>query len=148
VRFRATLLQHGRTATGIVVPAAVVEALGHGRRPPVRVTIGSHTWRSTVAVYGGEYLLGVSAANRAAAGIAAGDEIEIELTADTAPRTIEVPPDLAAALDADPAARAAFDALAYSHQRRHVEAIDQAKTAETRARRIARAVAMVTERSD
>lgn len=143
MRFHATLELNGRTATGIRVPADVVAALGSGKRPAVHVTIGAHSWRSTIAVYGGEYLLGVSAANRAAAGIAAGDEVDVDVTLDEAPRTIEVPPDLAAALAADPAARAAFDALSYSKQRWYVEPLAEAKTPETRARRIAKVITML-----
>ena len=72
-RFRATLQSFGKTATGFVVPAGVVTKLDHGKRPPVRVTIGSHTYRNTVAVMGGQFLIGVSAENRTKAGVKAGD---------------------------------------------------------------------------
>lgn len=98
VNFRATLQLHGKTATGIEVPPEVVAALGSTKKPPVVVTIAAHSYRSTVASMGGVYLVGVSAENRAAAGVAAGDEIEVELQPDTTPREIEVPADLAAAL--------------------------------------------------
>ncbi|GGM86563.1 hypothetical protein GCM10011609_23850 [Lentzea pudingi] len=132
---------NGKTATGLRVPADVVEALGQGRKPKVLVTIGAHTYRSTVAVYGGDFMLPLSAANREAAGVAAGDTVEVALEPDLAERTVEVPEDLAAALDANPAARAAFTALSYSNQRQRTEAVAAAKQAETRARRIAKIVA-------
>jgi hypothetical protein len=140
MRFRTTVELGGRTATGLEVPAAVVEALGAGRRPPVRVTIGGHTYRSTVAVMGGRYLLPLSAENRTAAGVAAGDEVEVAVELDTEPREVPVPADLTAALAGDDGARAAFERLSYSHRRRHVLAIEEAKTPETRMRRIARTV--------
>jgi hypothetical protein len=136
MRFRATLLLAGRTATGMKVPAEVVESFGRGKKPQVLVTINGYTYRSTVAVYGGEYLLPVSAEVRAGAGVAAGDALDVDLELDTAPRTVEVPADLAAALAADPAAKARFDGLSYSNQRQHVLALDGAKTAGTRQRRL------------
>jgi len=139
--FRTTLLTNGKTATGIEVPPEVVEALGAGKRPAVTVTInGGHSYRSTVAVMGGKYLLPVSAENRTAAGLTAGDEIDVELVLDEAPREVEVPDDLTAALDAEPAARAFFDGLSYSNRRRLVLAIEGAKAEETRRRRIAKTV--------
>jgi hypothetical protein len=140
MRFRTTVELGGRTATGLEVPDAVVEALGAGRRPPVRVTIGGHTYRSTVAVMGGRYLLPLSAENRTAAGVAAGDEVEVAVELDTEPREVPVPADLTAALAGDDGARAAFERLSYSHRRRHVLAIEEAKTPETRMRRIAKTV--------
>ena len=140
MRFRTTIDLNGTTATGMRIPPEIVEALGSGKRPPVRVTINGYTYRSTVAVMGGESLIGVSAANRAGAGVAAGDEVDVDLELDTAPREVEVPADLAKALKATPAAKKAFDALSYSNKRRYVLAIDAAKTAETRVRRIAKTV--------
>ena len=101
-RFRATLRLEGKTATGFQVPPEVVEALGGGKRPPVVVHLGSYTYRNTIAPYGDVYMIGVSAEHRAASGYQAGDEVDVELELDTAPREVEVPPDLAAALDADP----------------------------------------------
>ena len=142
--FRTTLELGGKTATGIAVPDEVVEALGSGRRPAVTVTLnGAYTYRSTVAVMGGRYLLPVAAEHREAAGLAAGDELDVELALDTAPREVTVPPDLAEALAADPAARAAFERLSYSHKRQHVLAIEGAKAAETRARRVAKCLEML-----
>jgi hypothetical protein len=137
VKFRTTLLLSGRTATGVRVPDDVVTALGAGRRPAVTVTLnGGYTYRSTVAVMGGDYMLPVSAEVRAGAGVAAGDELDVDLELDTAPRAVDVPADLRAALDADPAAAAAFAALAYSKQRAHVLSVEGAKTADTRLRRV------------
>lgn len=144
VNFRATLQLHGKTATGIEVPPEVVAALGSTKKPPVVVTIAGHRYRSTVASMGGVYLVGVSAENRAAAGVAAGDEIEVELQPDTAPREIEVPADLAAALAGDDPARARFEGLSYSAKRGLVDPIRQAKTPETRQRRIDKALTALT----
>jgi hypothetical protein len=144
VRFRTTVELGGKTATGFEVPAQVVADFDSGKRPAVRVTIGRHTYRSTVAVMGGRFLLPLSAENRAAAGVAAGDEVEVSLELDTAPREVEVPADLASALQENAAARKAFEKLSYSHKRRHVLAIEDAKKPETRRRRIEKAVEMLT----
>jgi hypothetical protein len=140
MRFRSTVELGGRTATGIPVPDDVVAALGAGRRPAVRVTVGGHTYRSTVAARGGRFLVPLSAENREGAGVAAGDEVEVDLELDTEPREVAVPPDLAAALDAEPAARSAFDRLAYSHRQRWVLSVEEAKSEATRQRRVAKAV--------
>jgi hypothetical protein len=145
MKFTTTIILGGKTATGFPVPDEVVEALGSGKRPAVTVRIGSHTYRSTVAVMDGVFMLPLSAENREAAGVAAGDEVEVEVGLDTAPRVMEVPDDLAAALDADPAARRTFDGLSYSLQRYHVEQVTGAKTDETRQRRIAKSVATLRE---
>lgn len=143
MRFTGTVELGGKTATGIEVPPEVVTSLGAGKRPAVNVTVNGHTYRSTIASMGGRYLLPLSAENRAAAHAQAGDEVDVDVELDTAPRTVEVPGDFLAALDADPAARERFDALAYSHRRRHVLAIDEAKAPETRQRRIAKAIEML-----
>ena len=135
----------GKNATGLEVPAEVVDALGAGKKPPVVVTVGGHSYRSTVAVMGGRYLLPLSAENRAAAGVAAGDDVEVDVELDTAPREVVVPADLAAALDGDATARAAFDALSDSNRRRHVMAIEDAKTPETRQRRVAKTLDALRE---
>jgi hypothetical protein len=140
MRFRATLETEGKTATGINVPAEVVDALGGGRRPRVTVTINGHTYRSSVAVLGGRYMLGVSAENRAAARVEGGQDVDVELELDTAPREVTVPPDFASALAAEPAAQATFDGLSYSNRSWHVLQIGGAKTDETRQRRIAKSV--------
>lgn len=143
MRFRAVLALHGKTATGISVPAEVVEALG-GKRVAVSVTLnGGYTYRSTVAPMRGEYLLPVSAENRTGAGLTAGDEVEVDLEPDTAPREVEVPADLAAALAAAPDAKAFFDGLSNSNKRAYTSWVESAKKADTRERRVAEAVALL-----
>ena len=140
MKFRSTLELGGKTATGLEVPAKIVEGLGAGKRPPVRVTIKSHTYRSTVAPMGGKFYLPVSAENREAAGIAAGDRLEVSVELDTAPREVVEPPDFKEALDGSKRARKAFDSLSYTNKKQHVLSIEGAKTAETRERRIAKAL--------
>ncbi|AOX46445.1 YdeI/OmpD-associated family protein [Microbacterium sp. BH-3-3-3] len=134
MRFETTLSQIGNN-TGIEVPPEVVEALGGGRRAAVVVDVNGYVYPSTLAVMGGRQLIPFSADKRAATGLSGGDPIVVELRLDTAPRTVEVPDDLAAALDAA-GARAAFDALAPSARKAHVANVEGAKTADTRARRI------------
>ncbi|MCC6803529.1 MAG: DUF1905 domain-containing protein [Anaerolineae bacterium] len=124
-------------ATGIPVPAEAVAALGSHKRPPVKVTIGGYTYRSTVAVMDGNFMLPLSAENRDAAGVKAGDQIEVTLELDTEPRTVTVPDDLAAALAAQPGATEAFDALAPSMRKEYVRQVESAKAQATRERRIA-----------
>jgi hypothetical protein len=145
MRFRATLELHGRTATGFPVPDDVVAALGAGKRPPVRVTINGHTYRSTVASMGGRYMIGVSAQHREGARVAAGDEIDVDLELDTAPREVSVPDDLGAALAEAPDAQRFFEGLSYTKKQWFVQWIEQAKKAETRQRRVAEAVTMLRE---
>jgi hypothetical protein len=139
VRFSAVVEPAGN-ATGVEVPAAVVDALGSGRRPKVVITIGGHTWRSRVASMGGRFIVGISAANRAASGISEGDVTEVDLQLDDEPRVVAEPPDLAAALDQAPRARAAFDLLPYGLKNKDVRDIEGAKSPETRQRRIAKLV--------
>jgi hypothetical protein len=136
--FRTTLLQNGNNV-GIDVPEGVVLGFGAGKRVPVQVTVNGHTWSSTVAVMGGKYLVGVPKAHREAAGVAGGETHEVTLEHDTSERTVDVPADLAAAL-AEGGMRDRFDALAYSHRKEHVRAIEDAKSAATRERRIAKAI--------
>lgn len=130
---------------GFEIPPEIVDALGAGKRPPVRVTINGYTYRNTVAVLQGRYMIGVSGEHRGPAGVSAGDEVDVELELDTAPREITVPPDFAAALDAEPAARRTFDALSYSNKSWHTLQIQGAKAPETRARRIERSIASLAE---
>jgi predicted thioesterase len=141
MRFRTTLLQGGKTATGIEVSAEAVAALGSGKRPPVRITINGYTYRSTVAVMGGKFMVGVSADVRRAAGVAGGDEVDIELELDTAAREVAVPPELGTALDRNPDAKRAFAALSNSKKQRHTLPIEKAKTAETKQRNVDKAIA-------
>ena len=142
-RFEAVLEDN---APGVVfeLPFDPKEELGQARAP-VRVTIGGFTFRTTVAVYGGRALIGVNRANREAAGVAAGDRVTVELELDAAPREVELPSDLAAALDAEPRLRAFFDGLSFTHRREYAEWVTDAKREETRRRRVARAVEMLRD---
>ncbi|MDO9406946.1 YdeI/OmpD-associated family protein [Patulibacter sp.] len=139
VRFRSTIVSGGGATTGVLVPPQVVEELGGGRQPLVAITVGSHSYRGMIATRGGRSLVSLSAENRELAGVGAGDEVDVTLALDTAPRTVEVPDDLASALEALPGARAFFDGLTASQQKGFVTTIEQAKAAETRARRVAKA---------
>ena len=142
-RFRTTLWQaEGMNATGIEIPASIVEGFGAGRMPKVTVTINGYTYRNTVAVMGDKYMVGVAAVHREKANVKAGDRIDVTLELDTAPREVDVPKDLAAALKKAGLTKT-FDALAFSHRKEHVRAIEEARAPETRARRIDKAVAMV-----
>ena len=143
MRFRATIQLGGKTATGIEVPPEIVASLGPSKRPPVLVTINGYSYRSTVAPLGGVFMLAVSAEVREHAGVAAGAEVDIDIERDTEPREVAVPPDFATALDGDADARRFFDGLSYSNKRRFVLSIEDAKTAETRQKRIVKAVAML-----
>lgn len=145
MRFRSTILQNGKTALGFQVPPEVVEALGAGKRPPVKVTINGYTYRNTVAVMGGAYMIGVSSEHRGPAGVTGGEDVDIDLELDTAPREIAVPPELAAALDADPAAKATFERLSYSNKSWHTLQVTGTSNPETRARRIEKSVAALRE---
>ncbi|MGH6966866.1 MAG: YdeI/OmpD-associated family protein [Phenylobacterium sp.] len=141
VTFHTTIMTGAGTTAGIVVPEKTVAALGAGKKPAVKVTLNGFTYRSSIASMGGKFMIGVSNAVRAESGLKGGDTVEVVLELDTEPRVIDVPPDLAAALAAEPAAQAFFDKLSYSNKRRHVEPIADAKTPETRARRIEKSVA-------
>lgn len=143
-KFETTLTASGNN-TGIVVPDSVIEQLAAGRRPPVLVDVNGYEYRSTVAVMGGQYLVGVSAAVRAATGLKGGDPIRVSLTVADSPRVVDVPADFSAALEADEAARQFFDSLSNSLQRYHVDNVNAAKTPETRERRISKAVTLFLE---
>ena len=135
----AVLQEEGMNATGIQVPAAVISAFDSGKRPKVKVTFNGTTYRSTIAAYGDVFMLPLSKEHRDAAGVKAGDEVEVTLELDTEPRTVEVPDDLAMAL-AEGGVTAVFDALAPSKQKEHVRQVTSAKAEETRQRRIAKIV--------
>ncbi len=139
-KFSAKVIPSGN-ATAVEVPASVLAALDAGARPPVTITINGHKWRSRIAAMRGMSLLGISAANRAASGIAEGEIVQVLLELDAEPRTVPEPEDLAAALTASTRARAAFDRLPFGLKRKHVAAIEEAKSSETRQRRIAKLVA-------
>ncbi|NUT34748.1 MAG: DUF1905 domain-containing protein [Hamadaea sp.] len=126
---------------GLEIPSEVVKALGGGARPAVTITINGHSWQSRVAIMRGRHLLGLSNANRQAAGVAIGEEVEVELALDTEPRVVVEPADFAQALQDDPVARAAYDHLPFSRKREHVRAVESAKKPETRRRRIEKAIA-------
>ncbi|MGN6753156.1 MAG: YdeI/OmpD-associated family protein [Intrasporangium sp.] len=140
-----TILTASGNNTGIVVPDSVIEQLGAGKRPPVVVEVNGYEYRSTVAVMGGQYLIGLSAAVRAATGLAAGDPIRVTLTLASSPPTVEVPTDLAEALDAQEGTRQFFDQLSNSLQRYHVDNINAAKSPDTRQRRIDKTVGLFRE---
>lgn len=143
LQFVATLKLAGTTATGITVPPEIVEGLGPSKRPKVVVEINDHAYRSSIAPMHGEFFIPVSRENRDAAGIQAGEEITVTVSLDTEERTVEVPADFQAALDAVPAARSRFVSMSYSHRKEHVRAIESAKMPETRMRRIQKAVEML-----
>jgi hypothetical protein len=137
--FTAVVQLHGATATGIEVPSEVVSALGGGKRPSVSVTINAATFSTTLGSMGGAVMIPLSAERRALTSTAAGDEVVVTIAVDAAPRQVVVPDDFAEALAAHDL-RARFDALAPSHRKEHVRAIEDAKTAETRERRIGKAI--------
>ncbi len=139
MKFKALVIPSGN-ATGVEVPDKVLQGLGPEARPPVAITINGHTWRSRVAAMRGKKLIGISAANREAARISEGDTIEVDLALDTAPREVEEPADLAKALNASKPARAAFDKLPFGLRAKHVRSIEEARSDEVRARRIAKLV--------
>ncbi|MEU8231552.1 YdeI/OmpD-associated family protein [Actinoplanes sp. NPDC048967] len=145
MRFRAELRSTGGNTAGFPVDDDVVAALDGGGRPKVVVTVNGFEWRGSIARMSGSYWLGVSAERRAAAGIAPGEVLDVDVVLDRAVREVEVPADLAAALDAEPAAKACWDGLSYSTKSWHVLQVTGAKAAETRARRVARSVAMMLE---
>lgn len=136
----AVIQEEGKNATGLQVPAEVVTTLNSGKRPKVTVGLNGYTYRSTVAAYGDVFMLPLSKEHREAAGVQAGDEVEVTLELDTEPRTVEAPEDLAAALAAG-GVTAAFDGLAPSKRKEHVRQVTTAKAEATRQRRIAKIVA-------
>ena len=145
MQFRAVVELGGKTATGILVPDEVVAALGGRKNAPVSVTLNGHTYRSSLATVSGATRVGVSAEVREAAGVQAGDVVDVEMVLDTAPREVAVPADFAAALDAEPAAQATFERISYSEKRWFVLGIEDAKTPETRQRRIDKAIERLRE---
>ena len=139
MRFRSTVELGAKTATGIPIPDEVIEALGSGKRPPVAITIKGYTYRTTAVRMGGRFLVPLSAENREGAGVAAGEDITVDIEPDTAPREVTLPGDLAAAMD--DAARATYDGLSYTHRKEWVRWVQEAKKPETRASRIEKTVA-------
>jgi Bacteriocin-protection, YdeI or OmpD-Associated/Domain of unknown function (DUF1905) len=145
MKFRTTIKQSDGNATGIVIPDDVIDALGAGKKPAVTIAVNGYGYRSTVATIDGRSMVGFSAAHRAASGLRGGDEVEVQIEVDKQPRVVDVPPDLAAALDAEPRARDTFDRLSNSLKGYHVTQVVSAKTEETRQRRIEKAVAVLRE---
>jgi len=145
VQFRAVIQQTGKTACGIEVPEAVVEALGGSKRPAVTVTLDHYTYRSTVAPMSGGFWVGVNSDHRAASGLKAGDEVQVTLALDTAPRELEVPPELAEALEADAEAKAFFDGLSYSNRRVFTLSVEGTNNPGTKARRVEKAIGLMRE---
>jgi hypothetical protein len=141
MRLRLELVGHGGNTAGFEIPDDVVERLGGGRRPKVVVTVGTHTWRSSIANMGGTFMLGVSVANREAAGVAAGQTLDVDLELDEAPRTVELPEDLAAELVADPAVGTAWEAWSFTRRKEAARSLLEAKKPETRSRRLAKVLA-------
>ena len=146
MKFTAKLMKTGANTTGIEVGPEILETLGGGKRPRVRITFNGSTFSLTLGSMRGKVMILVSAERRAAAGVTGGETYEVEIVLDTAPETIELPSDFAEALDAA-GLRAAFESLAPSHRKEHVRAITGAKAQETRARRITKAVAMIEEKA-
>lgn len=144
--FTTTVAQaEGKNATGLRVPPAAVDALGTQKRPKVVVHLNGYTYRGTIAAYGDVFMLPLSAEHRAAAGVQAGDEVEVTLELDTEPRTVAVPDDLAAALAERPGATKAFEALSYSVRKEYVRQVESAKAQATRERRVAGIVAKISD---
>jgi hypothetical protein len=145
MRFRTKILAAGKTAAGVEVPAKVVEALGSTKVPLVLVTINGYTYRSAVAVMGGKFMIGVSNENRNAAGVAAGDTVDVDLELDTRPRELALPDDFAKALDRDGKAKKVFEGLSNSKKQRLVLPVANGKTPETRQRNIDKAMTALKE---
>ena len=136
--FTWTLESQGGNNTRFVIPEDVVLGFGRGRRVPITVAIGDYRYRTTIVSMGGRFLFGVNSRQRQDTGLAAGDVVEVTIEVDDAPREVEVPPELQAALDADPAAKAAFERLAFTHRKEHARSVADAKAPETKARRVER----------
>ncbi|MCI1752312.1 MAG: YdeI/OmpD-associated family protein [Flavobacteriales bacterium] len=138
VRFKTEIKTAGKTATGIEIPSEVISKLGTSKKPAVQVTLKGYTYRSTVAVMGGKFMVSVSADVRENAGVVGGETVDVQIQLDTAPREVELPPELAALLKKDGMAKANFDKLSYSKKKVHALAISTAKTPETLVKRIAK----------
>ncbi len=144
-KFETTILTAGKTATGIRVPDDIVEKLGAGKKPPVKISINKYTYRSTIAVMNGTFMVGISADVREKAGVKGGDKINVEIELDAEPREVTLPPDFKKALDKNAAAKKFYDGLSYSRKKNYVVLIEQAKTEETRKKRIDKAIVDLKE---
>lgn len=139
ITFHTTILQTGKNTTGIQVPEEIIEKLGAGKRPLVRVTINKYTYRSAVAVMDGKYMISFNSEHRKASGVQGGDEADVILELDLAPRTVEIPKELKDALIKGNALDA-FEKSAPSIKKDYVRQVEEAKAQETRERRIAKIV--------
>lgn len=138
--FNTTILSTGKNTTGIVIPDAIIAELGAGKKPPVKVTLNGYTYRSTVAVMGGQFMVGVNSAVRAESSVQGGDTLDVTIELDTEERKVAIPEALQRALDENPSAKRFFESLSYSKQRVHAESIASAKTPETLQRRIDKSI--------
>lgn len=145
-KFRTTLVRGKGTTMGMIVPEEIVAALGESKKPKVKVTINGYTYRSSVAVMGGQFMVGIANEHRKPAKVEDGGTVDVTLELDTEKREVAVPPELAAALSKNKAAKAAWDKLSYSHQRQHAEPIAAAKADDTKARRVAKTIEMLSEK--
>jgi len=143
--FRAVIQQTGKSACGIEVPESVITALGGSKRPAVTVTLDGYSYRSTVAPMNGGWWVGVNSDHREASGLKAGDDVQVTLALDTAPRELEIPSELEAALDADPGAKAFFDGLSYSNKRVFTLSVEGTSNPQTKARRVEKAIGLMRE---
>lgn len=143
MKFKTKLLEAGKTATGIKIPPEIVESFDAGKKPPVRITINGYTYRNTVAVMGGDYMVGVSAEHRKGAGVNGGEQIEVTIELDTDVRVVDVPSEFQKALNKNLAAKKNFEALSNSKKKAITIPIKDAKTDETRDRRIEKAIALL-----
>ena len=145
MKFTAELLSTGKNTAGFEVPEEIVDGLGGGGRPKVSVTVNGFTFRTSIARMGGRYLLGFSGERRTEAGVSPGEVLEVDVVLDTAARVVDVPPELAAALAAEPEAKAFWDTMSYSNQSWHALQVASAKTDATRDRRISKSIGMLRE---
>ena len=145
MKFKTTILQAGKTATGIKVPSEIVESFKAGKKPPVKVTINGYTYRSTIAVMGGAFMVGISAENRKGAKVNGGDAIEVKIELDTEVRVVEVPEEFQKALNKNTVVKKAFEQLSNSKKKWLTMPITEAKTEETKVKRIDKAIALLKE---
>lgn len=144
MRFHAVIEQSGKSATGIEVPAEVLDALAGGKRPTVLLSINGFDFSLTLGSMGGRAMIPLSAERRTAAGVGAGDEVDIEINLAEALREVEMPDDLTAALADEPTARAFLDGQSFSLRKEWARWITEAKKPETRAARVSKAVELLT----
>ncbi len=144
-KFKTTILTAGKTATGISIPKEIIESLNAGKKPPIKVTLNGYNYRSTVAVMGGKYMVGVSADIREAARVKGGDTLIVEIELDNEERKVLLPLDFKKTLEKTPKAKKFFETLSYSKQKNHVTLIELAKTDATRQKRIAKSIADLLE---